>query len=105
MSEIPDMPPRPYKGIDQDGNAYYGESDIRVVPRGAPLPELEPPTSRAAERRAAILDDAEAELRRARDLIVTALEDLALLATPQHPQLPTLLGQQLEQVIELRRLG
>ena len=95
MSDIPDIPTRQWA---------YAESDVRVVPRGAPLPDLTPERSRAQQRMTAILDDAEEELRLARDKVVTALEDLALVAQPQHPNLPVLLGQQLEQVIELRRL-
>lgn len=62
----------------------------------------EPRQSRAQSRLDGILSDCEGELREARDLVVTALEDLALVMQPQHPNLPTLLGQQIEQVIQFR---
>jgi hypothetical protein len=91
------------------------ENDVRLAPGGSsfrgpadgPDRRSEPDApvrSRAQTRRDQILDDVEAELREARDLTERALEDLALVVQPQHPNLPTLLGQQLEQAIELRRL-
>lgn len=83
------------------------ENDVKVEPTARfrnPVRERrdEPRQSRAQQRLDQILTDAESELREARDLIVTALEDLSLILQPQHPNLPTLLGQQIEQVIQFR---
>jgi hypothetical protein len=94
--------------------AFPDETTVRVlepdeVPRaprvddGARLPQ--PKLSRAQQRLDDILTDVENELREARDLTARALEDFILIEPkPQHPNLPTLIGQQLEQVIELRSL-
>ena len=93
--------------------AFPDEVTVRVVeaedlpvPRnvddGARLPQ--PKLSRAQQRLDDILTDCENELREARDLTARALEDLTLIVQPQHPNLPTLIGQQLEQVMELRAL-
>ncbi len=64
--------------------------------------EPTPRLSRAQQRLDDILKNGEDELRDARDLIVSALEDLSLVLQPQHPNLPTLVGQQIEQVIQFR---
>jgi hypothetical protein len=76
---------------------------VRNADDGARLPQ--PKLSRAQQRLDDILTDVENELREARDLTARALEDFILIEPkPQHPNLPTLIGQQLEQVIELRTL-
>jgi hypothetical protein len=103
--------------LDQDGMPVYVKptaprdpapqfaETLEVLPAddGARLPRG-PRLSRAQQRLDEILTNAEDELREARDLVVSALEDFGLVAQPQHPNLPTLIGQQLEQVIEHRNL-
>lgn len=105
MTEHPSWTP-----LDQ---AFPDETTVRVLEAdelplnqddGARLPQ-QPRLSRAQQRLDDILTDVENELREARDLTARALEDFVLIEPkPQHPNLPTLIGQQLEQVIELRGL-
>lgn len=87
--------------------------DVKVIHRGDPKfidqqtdeqAETSAPRSRAQEIRDGILDDVEHMLREARDLIDEALEQFTLLAEPQHKNLGMLVGQQIEQVIEFRRV-
>lgn len=79
------------------------DDGARLRQRRRPV-EPTPKLTRAQQRLDEILTNSEDELRHARDLIVSALEDFALVAQPQHPNLPTLVGQQIEQVIEHRTL-
>jgi hypothetical protein len=66
----------------------------------APAPER----SHWAKRREDDLAQIEEALRQARDLIADALEGLSNYALPQHRNLDILVGQQIEQVIEFRRV-
>ncbi len=43
-------------------------------------------------------------MREGRALIAEGMEMFAVVETPQHPNLATLIGQQIEQVVEYRRL-
>jgi hypothetical protein len=99
--------------FDQDAEEATWENDVKVRggrgsfrrPASTPGERAradESPKSRAQARLDEILNDSEKELQEARDLVVSALEDLALVLQPQHPNLPTLLGQQIEQVIQFR---
>lgn len=77
--------------------------NVKVI-RGEPGQALVPrQRSKAQQRRDDILDDAEAQLRGSRDLLVEAMEGIELLMLPQHRNIDTLIGQLIEQVIEFRR--
>lgn len=79
--------------------------DVRVVPAGArvSIPD-EPERSHWQKRRDDDLAEIEAKYQQARDLIADATEGLTNYTTPQHRNLELLVNQQIEQVIEFRRV-
>jgi hypothetical protein len=81
----------------------YDDEYVRKV---APGEYLAPPPARSKyqARRDADLDEIEASLRQARDLIDDALEGFGMYADVQHRNLGVLVSQQIEQVIEFRRI-
>lgn len=84
--------------------------DVKVIHRGDPkfvdaeITEPAPRRSKAQQIQTDILTDAEHLLRDARDMVDEALELFGLLSPPQHPNISTLLGQLIEQVIEFKRV-
>lgn len=101
--------------LEREGDRLSSLSDpieeVKVIPGGGrPLGqprselEVEGKSDPADETLAFILDTAEEQIRMGRDLIVKGLKMFSVVETPQHPNLPTLIGQQIEQVIEYRRI-
>jgi len=78
--------------------------EVRIIRTTQAAPANVGERSRAQTIRDTILTEAENLLRDARDKTEEALDQFSLLAVPQHSKLPVLLGQQIEQVIEHRRL-
>jgi hypothetical protein len=86
---------------------YENDSTVRVVdPNGTPVPLARSTTrtSHADRILAENLDAAEHCFRDALVLVVEGLDILGLFTLPQHRNLPTLLTQQIEQVVEYRRV-
>lgn len=83
------------------------ENHVRVVdtvPDPFPDEEVVVGRSRAQELRESILDETMTRLQTAMAETEEALELFGLLTVPQHKNLATLIQQQLEQVVEYRRL-
>jgi hypothetical protein len=87
---------------------YEDPTNVRVVDAASNVPHNVSPAasatrSYAEEVLAENLDASEQCLRTALDEVVEGLEILGLFTTPKHRNLPTLLAQQIEEVVEYRR--